>query len=143
MYLVDTDVLSTGAPARRRPSGLSRWFETHSEDLFVSTVTVAEIASGIAQLVRTDRRDRARDLEAWLGLVLHLYGERVLPFDATAARIAGQLLDGTRAGGQSPGFADIAIAATAASRDLTVLTRNVRHFGPLGVNAMDPLESLP
>lgn len=45
--------------------------------------------------------------------------------------------------GQAPGLADLAIAATALSNGLTVLTRNLRHFSPLGVAAFDPYEKLP
>ncbi len=52
-------------------------------------------------------------------------------------------MDRERAAGRSSGFADIAIAATAASRNFTVLTRNLRHFEPLGVRVMNPLETLP
>ena len=64
--------------------------------------------------------------------MLHLYGERVLPFDVAAARLAGKLTDNAHAAGHSPGFADIAIATTVESRSLTVLTHNLRHFAPLG-----------
>ena len=52
-------------------------------------------------------------------------------------------MDKARATGQSPGFSDLAIAATAGSRDLTVLTRNVRHFAPLDIRVVDRLETLP
>lgn len=74
---------------------------------------------------------------------MHLYGDQVLPFDVAAARVAGQLGDWAQASGASCGFADIAIAATAASRGLTVLTRNLRHFEPLGVAVVDPFAKLP
>ena len=53
------------------------------------------------------------------------------------------MTDAARAAGHTPGLADIAIAATAASRGLTVLTRNVRHFAPLGTRAINPFETLP
>ena len=65
------------------------------------------------------------------------------PFDVEAARIAGELTDKAQSVGQSPGFADLAIAATAASRSLTILTRNLRHFTPLGIAVIDPLDTLP
>jgi len=48
-----------------------------------------------------------------------------------------------RARAYAPGFEDIAIAATAAVRGLTVLTANLRHFEPLGVPCLDPFEKLP
>lgn len=144
MYLVDTDVLSAGAPGRReRTAGLAAWMDAHSDSLFLSAVTVTEICNGIARIRRTGSASRAARLEEWLELALHLYGERVLPFDTAAARIAGALTDRARAAGQAPGFADIAIAATAANRGLTVLTRNLRHFRPLQVPALDPFDTLP
>jgi predicted nucleic acid-binding protein len=57
--------------------------------------------------------------------------------------LAGALSDVARAKGASPGFADLAIASTAQAHDLTLLTRNTRHFGPLGVRLIDPFRSLP
>ncbi len=144
MYLVDTNVLSAGAPGRaERSAELVEWMDVHSDVLFLSAVTVAEIFDGIAKLKRTGSASRAAILGDWLELVLHLYGERVLPFDVSAARLAGELTDKARVAGHSPGFADVAIAATAASHGMTILTRNLRHFTPLGIPAIDPFETLP
>ena len=141
---MDTDILSSGAPGRReRSAALVEWMDARSDALFLSAITVAEIHHGIARLKRTGAAERAARLADWLDLVLHLYGDRVIPFDIDAARVAGPLMDKARATGRSPGFADLAIAATAASRNLTVLTRNLRHFAPLGVGALDPFEALP
>ena len=44
---------------------------------------------------------------------MHLYGDRILAFDAATARIAGSISDRARGQGHAPGFADIIIAATA------------------------------
>ena len=144
MYLVDTNVLSAGAPGRpERSTALIDWMDAHSDRLFLSAVTVMEIVDGIARLKRSGATTRAGSLEDWLQLVLHLYGDRVLPFGLSAARLAGELTDHARAAGHSPGFADIAIAATAGCHDLTILTRNLRHFEPLGVPAIDPFKTLP
>ena len=74
---------------------------------------------------------------------MHLYAERVLAFDLRTARIAGALADLALSKGHAPGFADVAIAATAKLRGLTVLTRNARHFEPLGVPFLDPFVQLP
>ena len=117
--------------------------EARSRALFLSTVTVAEISSGIAKLKRDGSVSKAARLGEWLEVVLHLYGGRVLPFDVPASRLAGELMDKACAAGRAPGFADIAIAATAASRRLTILTRNLRHFAPLGVPTTDPFDTLP
>ena len=143
-YLVDTNVISMGAPAKRGASlGLVAWMDAHSSVLFLSAVTVAEIQDGIARARRESAARKADDLEAWLGALLHLYGERVLAFDVDVARVAGGLADRARALGQSPGFAEIIIAATAAHHCLTLLTRNLKHFAPLGVALHDPFSALP
>ena len=144
MYLIDTNVLSVGAPGRReRNAALIGWLDANADLLFLSTITVAEVSDGIVKLKRTGANAKAAYLVDWLNLVIHLYGDRLIPFDIAAARAAGELMDRARAQGSSPGFADLAIAATAVSRDLTVMTRNVRHFAPLDVRSIDPFESLP
>jgi len=143
-YLVDTNVISATAPtaAVRRPE-LIEWMDLHSPDLFLSAVAIAEIAEGIAKAKRASAKRKASDLSAWLRTVLHLYGDRVFPFDSPTAEIAGALADLARGRGHAPGFADIAIAATARRHDLTILSRNERHFAPMDVVVVDPLQKLP
>ena len=127
-YLVDTNVISAVAPTSPvRRTDLVAWMDSRSADLFLSAVTVA-IADGIAKAKREGAQRKASDLSAWLQTVLQLYGERVLPFDSPTVEIAGALTDLARSRGHSPGFADIAIAATARRHDLTILSRNERHF---------------
>jgi predicted nucleic acid-binding protein len=144
VYLVDTDVISTGAPSKRLAApALIRWMGRNSDQLFLSAITVAEITDGIAKARREGARRKATALAEWLEAVLHLYGVRVLPFDVAVARVAGRLSDRARSEGRSPGFPDLAIAATAAAHHLTLLTRNLRHFAPLGIPAYDPFAALP
>ena len=144
LYLVDTDVISADAPSKRRASAaVILWMDRHSDLLFLSAITIAEIAEGIAKAHREGARRKATALAGWLEAVLHLYGSRVLPFDVAAARVAGRLSDGARSKGHSPGLPDLAIAAIASAHHLTVLTGNLRHFAPLGVPAHNPFEALP
>jgi predicted nucleic acid-binding protein len=143
LYLVDTNVLSAGAPSRVAPAELIAWMDEHSVELFLSAVTVAEIEDGIAKLRREGATRKAADLAAWLETLLHLYGSRILPVDTATARVAGVLSDLARAHGQAPGFADIAIAATAKHHGLTILTRNLRHYESLGVPVIDPFTTSP
>ena len=142
-YLVDTNVISATAPTAVRRAELIEWMDSHSPDLFLSAVTVAEIADGIAKAKREGANRKASDLTAWLRTVLHLYGDRVLPFDSPTAEIAGALADLARGRGHSPGFADIAIAATAQQHGLTILSRNERHFTAMDKAVLDPFKKLP
>jgi toxin FitB len=144
VHLVDTDIISAGAPRRAvAAADLVRWMDEHSASLYLSTVTVAEIEDGIAKAHREKARRKAADLTTWLEILLHLYASRILAFDLAAARIAGALSDVARSRGAAPGFADIAIAATASRHRLTILTRNTRHFDLLGVPAVNPFDGLP
>ena len=140
-WLFDTDVLSALAPGRPPLSEEAiDWFEDKNEELFLSVVSVAEISSGIARLQRTGSTSRSERLQEWLSGVLSHYGSRVLPFDLAAADVAGRLTDASKAAGRYPGFPDIVIAAIARANDLIVLTANRRHFEPLGVGVLNPLE---
>ena len=144
MYVVDTNVLSAGAPTKVPPApDLVSWMERHSERLFLSAITVAEVEDGIAKVRRAGATRKADRLAEWLETLLHLYSARILPLDVPVARILGRLSDQARGAGQAPGLADLAIAATAVSRGYTVLTRNLRHFQALAVPVHDPFERLP
>ncbi|OBS53867.1 MULTISPECIES: PIN domain-containing protein [Methylosinus] len=128
MYLLDTNIVSTDAPTKRR-MGLGRfshWALEHSESLYISTITIAEIEAAIARTARVGAATKAGQLRQWLAVVEHFYADRILSFGIDEAREAGAILDRARA--HKPGFEDIAIAATAAVRRFTVLTANERHF---------------
>lgn len=143
-FLVDTDVLSAGAPSKARSvPQLIEWMDRNSERLNVSVVTIAEIEDGIAKSKREGATRKAGRLREWLETLVHLYSPRILPFDLAAARIAGALSDGARGRGHTAGFADLAIGAIARCHALTILTRNIKHYAPLGVAAHDPIAELP
>ena len=116
--------------------------ERQSAHLYLSVVTIAEIEDGIARSRRTGAVRKADHLAAWLQTLLHLYAARVLPLTLGIARRHGQMSDFARGQGYTPGWADLAIAATAASHGYVVLTRNIRHFAQIGVPALDPFTSL-
>ena len=140
-YLVDTNVVSAFAPGKPavRPE-TAAWFEAQTDRLFLSAIGVIEIEAGIAKLRRSGSARRAADLTIWLDRLLGLYGGKVLAVDVAVARLAGAIADRAKASGHDPGLADIAIAATAEVHRLVVLTRNRRHFDPLGPTVLDPFE---
>jgi predicted nucleic acid-binding protein len=143
-YLLETNIISALAPGRTdRPMALVDWLDRRSNGLYLSVVTSAEIRAGIAKAVREGATRKAAALKNWWDAVEYLYGARILPFDLAAAAIAGALSDRAKARGQAPGFADIAIAATAESRGLILLTRNTRHFEFLCDNVIDPFVTPP
>lgn len=144
-YLLDTSVVSALAPGREAfvPAALAEWLQAHHQELFLPAIAVAEMAQGICKLRRAGGTERAGRLDRWLDGLLAAYADRILPLDAHAARLAGQLSDAAMAQGCHPGFADVAIAALAQHAGLLLLTCNLKHFQPLGVACADPLTALP
>lgn len=142
-YLLDTSVLSALGPGRAdKGAALSSWLLVTLPRLHVSTVTIFEIAQGVEKLRRAGAVDRAHATEEWLGATLSQFDDRVLPLDTEVARGAGRLADWAIGRGINPGAPDIMIAATAVVHDLTLLTYNMKHFGPLEIDAVDPAERL-
>ncbi|WP_324134581.1 PIN domain-containing protein [Bosea sp. (in: a-proteobacteria)] len=142
MYLLDTDMLSASAPTKAQQH--DTWLEWQARAkgrLFLSAITIAEVEGGICACLRRGATAKALRLRQWIDMMAHLYDGRILPFDLNVANAAGPLLDRARAHGT--GFADIAIAATAAAHGLIVLTGNERHFRPLEVACINPLRELP
>ena len=144
-YLLDTSVLSLLAPGRAAllATPLNAWLQAHHPALFLPAIAIAEMAQGIGKLRRAGGFERADRLDRWLDGLLASYTDRILPLDAQAARLAGQISDAAIAQGCHPGFADVAIAALAQNAGLLLLTCNLKHFQPLGVACADPLIELP
>ncbi|MBB4187333.1 hypothetical protein GGE07_003997 [Sinorhizobium terangae] len=143
MYLLDTNIVSAESTTKRQVGveAFAAWVRAHSDRLYLSAITIAEIEAGIARAVKIGATTKAENLRRWLAAIEHFYAGRILSFGVEEARHAGLILDRARA--HDPGFEDIAIAATAAAHDLTVLTASERHFEPLGVPLTNPLKQLP
>ena len=125
MFLLDTDILSALRRRYCHPEAVA-WLEAQrTVNLHLSVVTIGEIERGVAQL--------AGELARWLDLVLAWYGDRILTVDIPTARRWGQLSAALGHAG-----ADLLIAATALEHGLIVVTRNVRHFEPTGVEVLNP-----
>lgn len=144
-YLLDTSVVSILAPGRESfvPTPFGEWLQTHHQQLYLPCVAIAEMAQGIGKLRRAGGVERAERLDHWLDGLLNVYADRILPLDAQAARLAGDISDAAIARGRHPGFADVAIAALAQNAGMLLLTCNLKHFEPLGVVCVDPLVQLP
>ena len=144
-YLLDTNALSILAPptmprnaATSECAAFRAWVREHDEELFLSTITLAEIQAGVSRLERKGAARRAADLSHWLDAILELYRSKTLPLASSAALETGRMLDRAIAAGAAPGFEDAAIAATAAVHGLTVVTANKRHFKHFGVAFISP-----
>jgi predicted nucleic acid-binding protein len=137
VYLVDTDVVSELNRARVHP-GVLRFFAMADERrarVHLSVITIGEIERGIRMLRHRGDEVRAARLRAWFRALLVRFETELI--DVTAADTLAW------AAMRVPHYEnalDKLIAATALTRGLTLVTRNVGHFRGLGVDMLNPFE---
>ena len=140
MFILDTNIVSEFMRERPHPAVL-HWLDDRMErDLFVAAVTQAEVLAGIALLPGGKRRQglAAAADHAFDGM----FADRVLPFDRSAARAYAGIAAPRRRVGRPISQADCQIAAIAAARGGTLVTRNVRDFEGTGVAVVNPWEDV-
>lgn len=130
MYLIDTCVVSE---ARRRTPQAVNWLAAaHPNALFLSAITIGEIAKGVAMKARTDP-GTAAVLGRWLDELRLVYASRILPVDDAVATAWGHLM-----AARTRPMADALIAATARVNNKILVTRNTADFADMGVEIADP-----
>lgn len=135
MIVLDTNVVSEAMKPEPHPAVRAWLNEQAAETLYLSSVTLAELLFGVATVPAGRRRNMlSRALDGLLGL----FGERVLPFDAEAARQHAGLAVKARAGGRGFPTPDGYIAAIAASRGFVVASRDTAPFEAAGLRVIDP-----
>lgn len=139
MILLDTNVLSElmkGSPNRRVLDWIDRNPPT---DLWVSAVSEAEIALGIALLPSGKRQDSLA--LAAVAMFAEDFAERCLPFDHTATGHYAQLVEHRTRLGLPISTEDAQIATIALSHGLQLATRNVKDFREIpGLSVLNPWE---
>ena len=136
MFLLDTNVVSE----LLRPSPdavVETWVgDLPATDLYFSAIGEAELRYGVA-ILPTGRRQAA--LASAIDAILREdFVNRILPFDSHAAREYADIAAMRRSAGRTVAPADCQIAAIARSRDMTVVTRNVRDFEGMDIEVVDP-----
>ena len=136
MFLLDTNVVSElrkAGSGRADPNVVSFLSGQDANALYISAVTLMELDLGVLLLERRDPTQGAR-LRAWMNdYVLPEFSERIVPVDQAVARRCARL----HAPDPRP-ERDAFIAASALVHGMTVLTRNVADFAPMGVPLINP-----
>ncbi|HEV2365977.1 MAG TPA: type II toxin-antitoxin system VapC family toxin [Caulobacteraceae bacterium] len=133
-YLIDTNVWSELRNRGRADDKVRMWAEAaNPAELYLSVVTVFELERGVRLIECRDPEQGAR-LRRWLeDRVLEPFDRQILPIDGPIARRSAAL----HVPDPRP-ERDALIAATALIHALTVVTRNVDDFEPMGVTVLNP-----
>lgn len=138
-YLLDTNILSNITKPEPSASLLTWMAEQVDDDLFIASLTIAEIHRGI--LEKQAGKKRAA-LETWFRGKegpQSLFAGRILPFDEKAALVWGEMMAQGRATGRPRSALDTIVAAIAQSNNCVVVTDNVRDFQ--GIEIINPLRT--
>jgi predicted nucleic acid-binding protein len=132
-YLLDTTIVSNVVKSEPSESLLA-WMSTQrDEDLFIASLTVAEIRRGILQKPRGKKRDALDNWFAGPEGPQALFAGRILSFDDRAGLIWARLMAEGKAAGQPRSGLDMIIAAVAAANTCVMVTDNEKDFAGLEV----------
>ena len=135
--ILDTNVISETWKQHPDARVLDWFAEQWIEDLYVTSITVAELYLGVRLLPEGSKRTRlARAVKGFCARFV----DRILVFDTAAALQYAACAAQQRARGRQIAVADGMIAGIALSLDATLVTRNVKDFEYTGVKLFNPWE---
>jgi predicted nucleic acid-binding protein len=130
MIILDTNVISAlmhSTPDENVVAWLDRQPRT---SVWTSSITILEVRFGL-QIMAVGRRQSAliQAFEGFLDKIAH----RVVPFDAAAAQMAGDLMAARHKKGRPGELRDTMIAGIVLAQHATLATRNTAHFADIPV----------
>lgn len=137
MYILDTNVVSELRKGTKAHRNVGTWARAlPAASLYLSAISILELEIGILLIERRDQKQGVV-LRAWMDKhVLPTFDGRILAIDTPVAqRCAALHVPNPRSD------RDAIIAATALVHAMTVATRNVKHFKPMGVAIVDPWQA--
>jgi len=140
-YLLDTNIVSDAM--KPSPSAmLLAWLrERDDSELFISSITIAEIFRGILEKPAGRKRFSLEEWFAGPRGPQALFERRILAFDERAALAWARLMADGRARGKPRSEVDTFIAAIAEVNECVVVTDNTKHFE--GIEVVNPARAGP
>jgi hypothetical protein len=137
LIFLDTNVVSE--TLRQAPDvGVIAWLVVHDAEIALPTVTIAEIAYGIAK-IRPD--ERAGRLTAGLDRWRARFRDRIFGFTEDAALAYGEIMGKAARQGRGLSVPDGMIAAITIVHGGRLATRNLADFAVTGIALVSPWEA--
>jgi tRNA(fMet)-specific endonuclease VapC len=135
-YLLDTCLISE-LVAKQPNQKVLDWVDAQiPETLYLSVITIGEIAKGICKLTPSKRKE---SLTTWLNETLpNRFENRILTLDVSTMVLWGNLVGQLEQNGRPLPAMDSLIAAIALQYSLSLVTRNEKDFAGTGVVIINP-----
>jgi toxin FitB len=135
-YLLDTCLISE-LVAKKPNQKVLDWLDAQApETLYLSVITMGEIAKGISKLTPSRRKE---DLDIWLKQTLpYRFTGRIIDIDLPTMLLWGELVGKLEKQGRPLPMMDSLIAAIALQNSLTLVTRNEKDFAGIEVTIVNP-----
>ena len=137
IVVLDTNVVSEVMRPVPDPAVLEWVNAQQAGELYLTSMTTAELLYGVARLPSGRRREQLAEKVG--RLVDELFEGRILPFDSDASIDYARIASVRESAGSPIGSADAVIAATASAAGADILaTRNVSDFAGTGLSVVNP-----
>jgi toxin FitB len=138
-YLLDTCLISE-LVAKQPNQQVLDWLDAQiPQTLYLSIISIGEIAKGISKLTASQRKD---SLEIWLHQTLpDRFAGRILGIDIQTMLLWGEVVGKLEQQGRKLPVLDSLIAAIALQNSLFLVTRNENDFVGTGVLIINPWTS--
>lgn len=137
-YLLDTCVISELVAKEVNPKVVEFVDSLDSDDVYLSVITIGEIAKGIEKLPKSKRK---QELHTWLMEdLLVRFNEKIVPLDTDVLLEWGLLAARLESKRKILPAMDSLIAATVLTRKFALVTRNVGDFNGANIEIINPWE---
>lgn len=139
MFILDTNIISE----LMKPSpdkSLVAWLDRQvTQNLFITSISVAEIHYGLGILAAGQRRSKLE--KAFNAVIDTAFNHRVLKFDKDTAKLYGVIMSGRKRLGKPMSAMDGQIAAITQSYTYALVTRNTRDFLECDITLLNPFNN--
>jgi predicted nucleic acid-binding protein len=131
-YLLDTNVVSETKRKIPNQGVIDFITKVNIDDIYFSCLTIGELKAGALKKAKTDPV-AGKSIMKWIEDILFASSDRIISVDLEACQKWAEFLaiDRTNA-------IDSLLAAQAATNDMILVTRNVKHVQIFGVNCLNP-----
>ena len=139
MIVLDTNIISEVMRPQPDKAVIS-WLNQHSEgQLFITSITLAEIHYGLAILPDGQRKYNLQKRFDYF--ITQGFEQKILTFDEKAAIAYAQIMGHSKRMGQVMSFPDGQIAAITQTQRFSLATRNVKDFQHCSIALINPFEA--